>query len=969
MKEDIKTTNFDEDIKAGTQDIPHFFNRDAPSDVQIDINDGTFDLGGPSNLLEEIEEMPKPSEAILEGLRQCTLFIRFPSTSPSADEVPPPHSSVGSRSSKRSRSPSDVVSLPESISIKSTFSDVVRGSGSTSEWIYQEPFEIYKNKVIQLCHDIGLGGPSQVEPMTGGSFNRVMCLSLPSKNNHDYVLRIPRFPESAENARDQAAVLHYVAPLMPVPTVLAFDPTPDNAIGHPYVLQEKLEGCNAATIYHDLPRNEKAEVITLIVDIITKLNTSNTDRPGQLVAGPTVPSFSHNSFSTPIDIEITGYRFENIEQDAATKNMPRFEKQPLVSHLVAAFTMRKKYDQDRDCDFMDSTWDELSKVAKQMNTAGLFSEADVDCVLWHWDLAFRNILVEKQATGNWHLTGVLDWDMLLSVPLVLTRATPTWLWCQEDSQSSECSTQSSDNGVQQSQDLTTDEQYLKDHFEQLIQQTDPNYMADAYGRGVWIRRLADFAFHGFNDPAYYDKQRELSSDWNMYYESLGFDPDVNDDDVDDYSSHSVASSQSSTGLYNQEEFDTYQSRVIQLCRELGLGEPSKLQRIKGGSYNRVTGITIPNQSGDLNFILRTPRFTIDDEFTYTIRDQVAAILSLRQYAFLRAPAIAAVDTTLSNAIESQYVIQHRVPGRPLQDVFFDLPLHEKLNITSTIAQFTLNMEKISLDNPGLLTGTQNLPWTSTSIDPSISPPTISGFRFDGNQIPALEKQPLSSLLITMLDAQNEQNGELQRPKWQKLVFIVKEMAKASLFRQSDSKNVLWHWDMCARHVFIDGIQSPPASDTASQAGSSDINNTVDDLNTDENLYREQFSPGGWTVTGSIDWDDVMSVPLVVSRVPKTWLWFNEMKRGWEWTGNRDSPPERELTTEELTIKAHFDQIMQKADPTYFDDTYGRGVWIRRMFRFAKDGFQTGADIKRYNNFVSDWRKYYSSLYLDTMASD
>lgn len=940
-----------------------------------------------------IKNVPESSRDNLEGMRQHTPSINSSITGLRGGELSFHDSTLGSQSLKQSRSPDGSVLLPDSESIKSSCSKDLGGSVSTCEWEYQEPFETYQDKVIKLCHDIGLGEPSKIERMNGGNDNRVICLSFTSssKENQDYVLRIPRNAATAEIAKDQAAVLYYLASFMPVPTVMAFDSTSGNAIGCPYVIQQKLKGCNAAEIYYELPLDEKLEIITLVVDIITKLNASKADRPGQFVAGSTIPSLSQKPFSIPTDIDITGYRFE---KDGTPRNMSSFENQPLASHLITAFEMRKNHDRDRGQDFMDDTWDELTKIVKQMDTAALFSNTDTDCVLWHWNLAFRNILVEKQKSGEWKLTGVLDWDFLLAVPLILTRGTPTWIWCKETDHSTEWFAQLCEGEIESSRELTTDELYLKAHFDKLMQQSDPNYMTDAYDRGVWIRRLAHFAVYGFSSYVYYDKQRELVSDWNAYYKSLGYDPDAEDSDDEDCnnsfafsggSSHSIRS-QSSTGLYNQEGFDTYQQNVIQLCRDIGLGEPSKLERINGGSSNRVIGITFSESSGDRQFILRVPRFTLSDKVTFNIRDQVAAILTLRQHDFLCAPAIVAVDTQVNNAIESQYVLQQRLPGRSLQDVFFELPLDEKLEVTTMIAQFLLKMENISFSKPGLLTGTQSLPWTSTSLESSTLEPTISGFRLDTHKLaPALESQSLPSLILKMLEEQKIGNSDYQRPKWEKLICILKEMVKACLFRQSDSKNVLWHWDICARHILIDGIDPLPASDIPYQPSypfTEDIIEPVEIKNiggTDEGLIGGEISRSipcmpekqealnsGWKVTGVIDWDDVMSVPLVISRVPRTWLWFNEENRGWTWTGNRDTPPERALTKEELTIKGHFDQIMQQADPEYLEDTYGRGVWIRRMFRFARDGFIEGGDLKRHEKFVKDWERYYSGMCSDTV---
>ncbi|KAF7871480.1 hypothetical protein EAF04_003587 [Stromatinia cepivora] len=884
-----------------------------------------------------IEDIPEPSEGTLEGLRQCTQFVSSSST----------------------------IIIGGDISLQaSSCWETVSGYGSTSECDSQESFTTYKHKVIQLCHDIGLGEPSKVECMKEGAHNRLICLSLPSKDNQDYVLRIPRIPVGRDNTRDQAAVLHYLAPLIPIPIVMAFDSTSDNAIDNQYLLQEKLKGTNAIEVYYHLPLKEKLEFVELIADVITKLNTLKAVRPGRFVAGPSVPSFSHEPFTVPADVDITGCRLDR-------------EEQSLHSQLVSVFETRKKHDMDNDGEHLKSVWDGLLEITRLMERARVISETDTDCVVWHWDLAFHNILVEKQATGKWAVTGVLNWDALLSVPLVMTRAPPVWLWVNGNDSSTKRHKGMGKNDIRSSRKLTTDELLIKDHYDKIMQQTDPSYLEDAYGRGVWIRRLAQFALYGFPTRSSLVRYRKLDREWDKHFDKL--------------MEFRSLPSEPSTLLNDQEGFDTYQLKVIQLCRDIGLGEPSELQRIRGGIHNRVVGIAIPGNSGDRHFILRISRWKMPDDETYNLRDQVAAILTLRQYTFLGAPEIAAVDTTLANAIESQYVVQHKLPGKPLQEVFNQLSLHQQLEITTTVAQFLLEMEKISFRKPGYLAGTQILPWTSTSIDTCTSQPTISAFRLFGYdiEVPTFESEPLPSLLHRMLTAQFERDCDsYTRPKFEKLLCILKEMVKASLFNHSDSKNVLWHWDICARHIFVAGTETPPVSDSSSPPRSTRTTNTIEsfDINnmgdTDEHSIsgessydatnvteKLQLMNGGWKVTGVIDWDEVMSVPLVLSRQPRTWLWTDDAKRGWAWTGNYDTPLKQELTSEELTIKDRFDQVMQQADPSYLDDTYGRGVWIRGMFRLAQDGLSDKNDDERYEKFVEDWDRYYSGLHSDTVSSD
>ncbi|KAM0127445.1 hypothetical protein ACHAO1_009501 [Botrytis cinerea] len=949
------SSNFDHGFPQTPQSAPAIVDSDSP---------------------DETMEIPEPSEGTLEGLQQCI------------------QSNAGSQSSS------------------SDFSHVSKGTGSTWEYDDQEPFATYTPKVIKLCHDLGLGEPSKVKRMSGGSNNRVISLSFPAKNSindEEFVLRICRTFPADESPRDQAAVLHHVAPLMPVPKVLAFDPTRENVIENSYILQEKLRGRNAGEVYYDLPENEKIEVIDLVADIIKKLNAVKTDRPGQFVAGPSFPALSNGPITTPTDIDITGYRFEDC---GTSTNMATLEKQSLASHLIHAFMARKKYDEDRGWFHTDELWDDFSNMAKQMQTAGLFSKRDTDCVMWHWDIAFRNILIEKNTLGKWEVTGVLDWDMLKSVPLVLTRAPAVWIWCNEGDRSSRWFQGLCDKEITPSRALTLQELLLKGYFEQIMQRADPNYMADTYGRGVWIRRLAHFAVRGITAVEDFDKYQELFRDWNKYYKSFGFDTDTDTDDEDGSNSNddetSIAekcsspiigssqtsknsnqtkqSSASSADEYEQEPFDTYKLKVIQLCQNIGLGPPSNVEHMMGGSFNRVIGLTFPGQSEDQNYVLRIPRQPSEDYELNKIRDQAAILLFLKQFDFLCVPTIAAIDTTADNVIASQFVLQKKIKGQSLSDVFSTLPLAGKLELTTLVTQLLIKMEDITFEDPGVLSGTQPLPWVSTSIHQSSSAPVISGFQLDPMTVGRpYRKQGLESLLFNIISEWKEYDSTCINYMllWNQLLDVVKQMEQAGFFKDSDSKNILWNWDICSRHILIERDDSltpiVPGSSLASETtqtlnpdnlgrNSTESEADVEDEASQTPNDQTQVTSGGWKITGTIDWDDAMSVPRVITRAPRSWLWFDDNERTTCWDGNRDTPPQRALTEDELAIKNHFDQVMQQADPNYMNDTYFRGVWIRRLFSFMETGFHNSYHYKNCGKFVKDWKNYFDDHVLAIQES-
>ncbi|KAM0156116.1 hypothetical protein ACHAPG_005464 [Botrytis cinerea] len=107
--------------------------------------------------------------------------------------------------------------------------------------------------------------------------------------------------------------------------------------------------------------------------------------------------------------------------------------------------------------------------------------------------------------------------------------------------------------------------------------------------------------------------------------------------------------------------------------------------------------------------------------------------------------------------------------------------------------------------------------------------------------------------------------------------------------------------------------------------------------------------------------------------PRSWLLFNEERFEYRnnctfpWDGDYDAPPDLPLNKDATIVKECFDRIMQEADLTYMDDTYSRGLWIRRLARFARDGFRDCGEFERCDKFIQGWNNHIgdlSSIYVE-----
>src|SRR5205085_12610066 len=114
--------------------------------------------------------------------------------------------------------------------------------------------------------------------------------------------------------------------------------------------------------------------------------------------------------------------------------------------------------------------------------------------------------------------------------------------------------------------------------------------------------------------------------------------------------------------------------------------------------------------------------------------------------------------------------------------------------------------------------------------------------------------------------------------------------------------------------------------------------------------------GLYKVTGLLDWDSALSVPLVLARKPPAWLWLpqGKMTSTHDW-GDVDVD-EVELGPAE--IRTLFERNMEKrVGSKYVEEAFGKGRWIRRVWGFLLHGFLGSEDHERFKKFVVDWKRY------------
>ena len=436
---------------------------------------------------------------------------------------------------------SSPVPQPQEIEVDSLKESVhsVRSWTSTLEF-HHEPFEDFKSLVEQLCSEIWprptrsialqrlLGNrftdflrtrtfpltsrllssnTFRVERLSGGSFNRIIGITVTKPQSQDsvpYILRVPRF-ESARPDRE-VAILEYVRhhSAIPVATIVAMDFTKNNSLKQPYVVQTRIPGFELHSKkqnYTQLTHAQQCAFTTAFGRILRELQDMSSSTPGQVEASTNSHSIrEYHIRAFDVDADRTG---ENPEMDAISLAKQAPDYCSTLDFFLSQFERWKaaasKHDDLLMVDYMEC----LAKVATQMNDAGFLGD-DENC-LCHLDLnhAPQNIMVNI-CGESLSISGILDWDSAIFAPRFVGCVPPMWIWAWN-------AEETEDEAHANDTPDSLEQQELKRLFEDAVGE---RFLRFAYPAQYRIaRRLFKFAQHGMDASWHIEEADNLVSEW------------------------------------------------------------------------------------------------------------------------------------------------------------------------------------------------------------------------------------------------------------------------------------------------------------------------------------------------------------------------------------------------------------------------------------------------------------------------
>ncbi|KAG9757559.1 hypothetical protein KCU73_g4347, partial [Aureobasidium melanogenum] len=431
---------------------------------------------------------------------------------------------------------------------------------STSTYQFShEPFETFRKKVEALARDIKSKSFDNIVRIPGGSFNRIIAADLHSYDTSSalqkVVLRIPRFIRDEDlpykDILNQCSILEAIAKFgIQVPRVLAYDCTSSNALGMPFSLQTRLEGQKLDFVYGETTLSERFSIASELVRILAAMERVKFQSSGRLGSSRAVPNrkkideVDDSSASDILKVEGFGVGvgwFRSKTTDSTPTSL-----QELLSTQLDGWLQHELSNDHKS--FVADMFKRLKDIQAEMDELGFFEDrVSLDSnVLYHWDLEPRNIIADRKTTvssdasetHHIQITGVLDWDDALSVPPVLARKPPVWLWDFSDDETLPSSVLAHYDGdfdilpaelyneagdCLSEADIQVKKFFESEIAEKLYGDSSPAsreaYFDDAYGRGRWLRRLWRFALEGFSDNQHIDRFKEFDRAWSEYRET------------------------------------------------------------------------------------------------------------------------------------------------------------------------------------------------------------------------------------------------------------------------------------------------------------------------------------------------------------------------------------------------------------------------------------------------------------------
>ncbi|KAF2252863.1 hypothetical protein BU26DRAFT_404320, partial [Trematosphaeria pertusa] len=408
-------------------------------------------------------------------------------------------------------------------------------------------------------------------------------------------------------------------------------------------------------------------------------------------------------------------------------------------------------------------------------------------------------------------------------------------------------------------------------------------------------------------------------------------------------------SETSTLEYEQEAFETFKYKVMALLLEIypsRKAEDIVIERMKGGGFNRVIGITLyplqqkksffsskrlhtflpkrfvarqthERKNGE-QFVLRTPRFhPIGMDY------HVATLEYARRCVPYPVPSVIAYDMTEGNALGKGYMIQRRLPGQSLEDLWPSLNFLQKKSAVRELINILFSLQGVTNRAAGIASRS-NLPLDLDNgivkLDTFAIPQLgATNPKFQKPNTAPSSQQTTKEFLVSMCNRWKEYEHAIyknffQDEIWDGFIRMTEQLDELG-FLPDDEPFYLSHLDFQLR-----------------------------------NLLAEITNESHITISGILDWDSAAFVPKFVSYRAPFFLWNDE-----DFSEHDESAA---LTIPSDVEKHAFKDVFESmVGPEFLKYAYGQEyILARRMFHVLQSGVSSNWEIDSAKEIIAQFEK-------------
>jgi len=415
---------------------------------------------------------------------------------------------------------------------------------------------------------------------------------------------------------------------------------------------------------------------------------------------------------------------------------------------------------------------------------------------------------------------------------------------------------------------------------------------------------------------------------------------------------SIASSENSTTSteeFEHEPFDTFQFKAVELCEKQWphlSKDAFTVTRMDGGSYNRVLGVRFDGSWRQTSWLKRQAQMFLRTVCPGVIRkteirdyvlriprqehawvEHEVSILKFLAATNLPVPRIKIFSLSAENPVGSPYMIQPRLPGKPVTEVYLELNTQQRVSFARDLGRALKQMGEIQSPSPGTLNPDSILAGSSNTQLLRLQCPPRNAFRQSEDVSEPCTPQTVFEFFMSQFARQRAYDLTLHRDylnPWKPFEAITRHLH--TMGHLNHNIYALTHMDLEPRNMLLHVVSPTTAS-----------------------------------LSAILDWDETVFAPAFTNCRPPFWLWDREVDE------DDDDDDDMDEADAHVTPSDADRAAVKKAFEEGVGEDYCKWAYMkeyrlaRGIAKLAITGFFSNMDYDVAEKIVKEWNEMFPNL--------